>query len=170
MAAGENLDRRIAVADGLCIATKRFVDESLAALRSKGYVMRVRDEVIASLALKIDSAFRALIDDARSRRVEAVHHLKTMVEAFIYMFAVGKDDGDRTASRVIAEVYASKAEYFRLNPDRDTPSGEYRAGWQEAVEGACCGGHYPDRPRWRGRRCAQPGTPRLVQRRVPSSV
>jgi hypothetical protein len=34
-------------------------------------VLKQRDNIILGLALKIDSAFRALLDDARVHRVEA---------------------------------------------------------------------------------------------------
>jgi hypothetical protein len=130
----ETLDAYIALSDDLCHAVKAFVDESMAKLRAMGYVFRVRDKVLLALALKIDSAFRALIDDARVRRVEAVHHLKTIVESFIFMFVVAADKTDLTAKRVLAEVCEQKEKYFRFNPDRDTPTREYHATWDQALK------------------------------------
>lgn len=129
----EKLDRYITIANELCAATTRFADESAATLKAKGYVMKLRDNVILGLALKTDSAFRALIDDARHLRIEAAHHLKTMVEAFIYMFVVGQDQTDKSAKRLLAEVCAKKEQYFRLNPAWDT-SGEYGAKWADALK------------------------------------
>jgi hypothetical protein len=129
----ETLDAYIALADDLCTATKAHIERSMAVLRERGYVLKVRDEVILALGLKIDSAFRALIDDARRRRTEAAHHLKTIVEAFIFMFVVAKDETDFTAKRVLAEVSEQKVRYLRLNPDSDTPTGENQEVWAQEL-------------------------------------
>jgi hypothetical protein len=129
----EKLDACIALADDLCTATKAHIERSMAVVRERGYVLKVRDEVILALGLKIDSAFRALIDDARLRRTEALHHLKTIVEAFIFMFVVAKDETDLTAERVLAEVCAEKEKYLRLNPEIDTPTGEHLAYWAQEL-------------------------------------
>jgi len=139
----ETLDAYIELSDDLCRATKTFVDGGVATLKEMGYQLRIRDKVILALALKIDSAFRALIDDARLRRVEATHHLKTILEAFIFTFVVAKDQTHVTAERLLAEVCAQKEKYFRLNPDRDTPTGQYRADWDEALKNYAADGILP---------------------------
>jgi len=66
------------------------------------------------LPRKIDASFRALIDDCRAQRREAMHHLKTMVEAFIYFHAVLCDRSESTAGQVLAdEVAERQATYLR---------------------------------------------------------
>ena len=117
----EKVDSYVALAEDICRATKAFIDKGTSTLRQQNYGLQIRDKVLLGLGLKIDSAFRALIDDARLRRVEAMHHLKTILEAFTYMFAVAKDDTDTTAQRLLAEICDQKEKYYRLNPDRDTP-------------------------------------------------
>jgi hypothetical protein len=67
-------------------------------LRATGYERTFRDNVLTGLSLKIDGSFRALIDDARAGRVEAMHHLKTMVESFIYFYVVAADTSPETAT------------------------------------------------------------------------
>ena len=143
MANDETLDAYIELSDDLCRATKTFVDGGVATLKEMGYQLRIRDKVILALALKIDSAFRALIDDARLRRVEATHHLKTILEAFIFTFVVAKDQTHVTAERLLAEVCAQKEKFFRLNPDRDTPTGRYRADWDEGLKNYAADGILP---------------------------
>jgi hypothetical protein len=161
MTGDETLDAYIALSDDLCRATKTFVDGGVATLREMGYQLKIRDKVILALALKIDSAFRALIDDARLRRVETVHHLKTIIEAFIFMFVVAKDLTHVTAKRLLAEVCEQKEKYFRLNPDRDTPTAHHRADWDQALKdfaeagilpigavGAAAVGHSSELAKW----------------------
>lgn len=134
MTADEKLQTLITIAADLAAAVRQFTDEAIAALRAQGNVLVLRDNVLLAIALKIDSAFRALIDDASHRRIEAVHHLKTMVEAFIYLCVVGKDQTDTTVKRMLARVARDKVRFFRLNPDYD-PDGSHLAAWEGAVTG-----------------------------------
>jgi hypothetical protein len=67
-----------------------------------------RADVLAALALKIDGAFRALVEDSRAARAEAMHHLKMMAEAFIYFYVVAKDTSQRTAERILADAVAQE--------------------------------------------------------------
>lgn len=132
MTADEKLQTLIGIAVDLTGAVRKFADEATAALRAKGHVLALRDNVLLTIALKIDGAFRALVDDARQKRIEAVHHLKTIVEAFIYLHVVAKDRTDTTAKRLLARVYRDKTRFFRLNPDYD-PDGMLLTTWDAAV-------------------------------------
>jgi hypothetical protein len=87
-------------------------------LRVSQYEQSFRDRILAGLALKIDSSFRALVDDAAAGRGEAMHHLKTMVESFIYFHVVAKDATDATARRVFAKALDEKRKFLQ---DCDPP-------------------------------------------------
>jgi hypothetical protein len=115
----DKVDSYVALAENICQATKAFIDEGTSTLRRQHYVLQTRDKVLFGLGLKIDSAFRALIDDARLRRVETVHHLKTIVEALMYLLVVQKDPTDTSARRVLYEICNQKEQYYATNPERD---------------------------------------------------
>lgn len=84
-----------------------------------------------ALAKKIYFAFEALIDDAERMRPEAMHHLKTMTECFIYFSYVGKN-GDVEARRVLCEMAKKKKKYADKNPDFATTK-EQSAYWGDLV-------------------------------------
>lgn len=85
--------------------------------RASGRALTFRDRVLSGLARKMHGPLRALVDDGRARRIEAMHHLKTMAEAFIYFHVVIKDDTARTAELVLAEATLhQKVLYLRANP------------------------------------------------------
>lgn len=107
-------DRFLALAEDLCQRAEQLAAGATSYLRSSGYHQTQRDSVLTALARKIDGSFRALVDDCRAHRREAMHHLKTMVEAFIYFHAVLSDRSDRTAGQVLAdEVAERQATYLR---------------------------------------------------------
>lgn len=98
------VDRRalhLELADRVCRAA-----EGLIASASNQHARQpdTRSDVLSALALKMDGAFRALVEDCRAGRAEAMHHLKTMAEAFIYFHVVAKDAGQRTAERILADA------------------------------------------------------------------
>jgi hypothetical protein len=71
--------------------------------------------VITALACKMDGTFRALVEDCRAERGEAMHHLKTMVEVFIYFQIAVNDPTDRTSVGLLAERVADQhAKRLRL--------------------------------------------------------
>src|SRR5262249_20204660 len=97
-------------------------------------------------AIEIDGAFRALIDDAKGNRTESMHHLKTMVEAYIYFHFVLDDASDARARLVLSDAWDKKAQFYEANPDRWSradavrwrrTAGELRDGINE---------HVPPRP------------------------
>jgi hypothetical protein len=52
-----------------------------------------------------------------SGRGEAMHHLKTMVESFLYLHLVLGDHSDTTAKQLITEVCYRKKKFLRENPE-----------------------------------------------------
>jgi hypothetical protein len=104
------------LADRICLAS---ADVMAKASEHPVAEPNTRSGVLAALALKIDGAFRALVEDCRAARAEAMHHLKTMTEAYIYFYVVAKDTSPRTAERILADGVAAQ-ELKRLDKfDRD---------------------------------------------------
>lgn len=81
------------------VLTPRTITESL------------RNRVLIGLNLKALDCFDRLVVDARDRRGEASHHLKTMAECFIYSHWVSGDSGDTRARLLYAEGFRSRAAY-----------------------------------------------------------
>jgi hypothetical protein len=125
----------------LCAVVEGFAGEVSRTLKANPTVLGTRDAVLAGLALKIENALRSLLDDCERRRSEAMHHLKTMVEAFIYLFIVVKDETDTTAGRVIATAAKAKEKYARLNPE--SPHAKYLPKWTARLTGLAAHGFEP---------------------------
>lgn len=102
------LPRYLVLAEAMIREAERVAANATTFLRTSGYQTTVRDRVITALACKIDGTFRALVEDCRAERGEAMHHLKTMVEVFIYFHATVNDPTDRTARGLIAEGVADQ--------------------------------------------------------------
>ena len=98
-----------------------MVQAANAALQTTGYVLTFRDRVMIGLGLKIHGSFRSLVDDARVGRSEAMHHLKTMVESFIYFYVVRSDPSEATAMQILAEVCYRKRLFCLRNPEYTDP-------------------------------------------------
>lgn len=96
-----------------CTRAEAFAAGANAALAQGRYPLTFRDRVMIGLALKIDSAFRALISDVRVNRSESMHHLKTMTESYFYFLCVADDSTDITARRVIADTWDAQAVFLR---------------------------------------------------------
>ena len=101
-AARDLLHRRIAGAEEICGFAASLAVQANVGIRERGLQLRRKDSVLIGLALKIDSSFRALIDDCKAERSEAMHHLKTMAECLIYFYAVLQDPSDATERRLLA--------------------------------------------------------------------
>lgn len=112
----------VVLADELCAGPiAGMVQAANAALQTTGYVLTLRDCVMIGLGLKIHSSFRSLVDDARVGRSEAMHHLKTMVESFIYFHVVRRDPSDATANSILAELCYRKRLFYLRNPEYADP-------------------------------------------------
>jgi hypothetical protein len=85
--------------------------------------------VLIGLTLKGFAAFESLLIDARIRRSEASHHLKTLAECFIYSRWVGIDTGDTNARLVYAEGCRGMVAYYRNNTESND-SEMYACEWE----------------------------------------
>lgn len=79
----------------------------------------LRNKMLIGLNVKALDSFERLVVDARDRRAESAHHLKTMVECFIYSHWVSADTGEEKAKLLMAEVYRSRARYHKNCSDSD---------------------------------------------------
>jgi hypothetical protein len=123
----------ITLAEEVCDATERTAAQATEWLRATGYERTFRDNVLTGLSLKIDGSFRALIDDARAGRVEAMHHLKTMVESFIYFYVVAADTSPETANRLFAKTLHEKVTRRRRTDCRARTSARQAARGRPAA-------------------------------------
>lgn len=108
------------IAEELCTRVHALSVAANAALKEGPYRLTFRDRILTGLALKIDSAFRALIGDVRLFRSESMHHLKTMAESYIYFWYVVQDPTEAAARRVLADTFHAQAVNLREtdgNPD-----------------------------------------------------
>lgn len=104
MASEDRLQAYLILGEDICERTGQLVDEVNPLLVANPDILSYRYRVLIGFALKIDSSFRRLIVDARARRLEAMHQLKTVVEAFIYFHAITRDLTDETAALVVAHA------------------------------------------------------------------
>jgi hypothetical protein len=94
-------------------------------LTSRTITESLRNSVLIGLNLKALDCFDRLLVDARDRRGEASHHLKTMAECFIYSHWVSGDSGDTRARLLSAEAYRSRVAYHESLEET-----ELAAGWR----------------------------------------
>src|SRR5262245_61177101 len=91
-----------------------------AALAAAGHRSLTRREcVLAALARKILSAGRAMRDDCGLERGEAMHHLKTMAEAFMCFQVVSLDEGEDSALRLLNHIVDERLSFLKFNPAWD---------------------------------------------------
>lgn len=79
----------------------------------------LRNRVLVGLHLKALDSFDRLLVDAREKRSECSHHLKTMAESFIYSGWVSGDQGEARARLLCADGYRSRASYHELVGERE---------------------------------------------------
>lgn len=96
--APNRLDRYVELGRDISARALQLAEEAPAAVREKQITLTLRDRAMIGLALKIDSAFDALLVDAAEYRSEAMHHLKTMAEA-APVFLGYREAGRRRSSR-----------------------------------------------------------------------
>ncbi len=108
----------LGLAQEICGAVAEMVGTADRLLKEAGHELSDRDRVLIGLALKMESCFRSLMDDVRSGRGEAMHHLKTMVEAYLYLFLVIADPSETTAKQLVAEVCHQKQKFLADNAGR----------------------------------------------------
>jgi hypothetical protein len=101
----------LALAEALLAEADRVADRGTERL-AKGEGLDLRSRVLTGVALKMEASFRALIADADSGRAEAMHHLKTLVESFLYFQLVVQDDTDGVAKQFLAEACDRKVRFM----------------------------------------------------------
>ena len=108
------------------------------ALRAHTIPMTWRNRVLIGLALKAFSSFERLVADAREKRAECSHHLKTMVESFIYSHWVSRDTGEQRARLVYGEGCRARAVYHE-NVSDSPQEREHAREWRELLTEAIRG-------------------------------
>lgn len=96
------------------------------ALQTGTILNSLRNRVLIGLFLKALDSFDRLLVDARDRRAECSHHLKTMAESFIYLGWVSGDTGDTRARLLRAHGYRSRAVYHEALEEP-----EYAKQWRD---------------------------------------
>lgn len=90
----------------------------------------LRNRVLIGLSLKALDSFERLVVDAREKRSECSHHLKTMVESFIYCHWVGDDPTEHRAKLLYADGCRARAVYHENCSDSESDK-ESAAAWKE---------------------------------------
>jgi hypothetical protein len=122
--ANEKLRQFLALADeirALRQEIQRTLDQQGAGVRDT-----LRNRVLIGLHLKALDSFERLLMDARDKRAECSHHLKTMAECFIYSGWVTADSGETRAKLILTDGYRSRAAYHQAIGEE-----ELAAEWRE---------------------------------------
>ncbi len=128
----KRLDEMVRLGREAVILGQCVIDRSLEHI--KGKRLSNHQWILFGLGLKIYRAFECLVDDAAKSRSEAMHHLKTIIETFIYLKWVAKDSSDLRAKLVYADAVDEKKKYFTKNPDEKFLQ-EWGKGLVEATKG-----------------------------------
>lgn len=124
--AQEKLRRFLVLAEEI-LSLRRAIQQRLdEALTYGTFTESFRNSILIGLHLKALYCFDRLIVDARDKRGEASHHLKTMAECFIYSHWVSRDNGETRARLLSAEGYRSRAAYHD-----SLVEAEHAAAWRE---------------------------------------
>ena len=78
-----------------------------------------QDRIPIGLTFKMVATFEALVDDARARRGEAMHHLKPLCEAFFYLYEARASE--QRARLVLACALHERLKYWQSNPGSMLP-------------------------------------------------
>ncbi len=128
-------DARVRIARGIIRGADEALDEAERRLIATARELTLRDRVMIAFAHKMLRTFEALVDDAERERAEAMHHLKTLCESYIYMHAALENEA--SAALVLGTSLLKRIEFWRLNPDLYAP-GDSEELKREAKE--LCGG------------------------------
>ena len=115
--AGEKLRQFLTLANDV-LAIRQEIHDRLDH-RAADFSTNLRNRVLVGLHLKGLDSFDRLLVDAREKRSESSHHLKTMAESFIYAGWVSRDAGDIRAKLLCAEGYRSKVAYHEALQERE---------------------------------------------------
>ena len=106
------LQHYLELAEEVRSLTSNIVNEVSPKFQVANQALPLRDRMLIGLALKMYGSLECLVKDAKTRRSEAMHHLKTMVETFIYFHWVGQDTKDTRARLVFAAGCHRKTVFF----------------------------------------------------------
>jgi hypothetical protein len=133
--AGEKLRQFLTLADDV-LDVRQEIHERLDQ-RVEDFSTNLRNRVLVGLHLKGLDSFDRLLVDARERRAECSHHLKTMAESLIYAGWVSHDAGDTRAKLLYADGYKSKAAYHEIIGEQEMAA-EWRKLQSHTLEGLEC--------------------------------
>ncbi|MBI3015858.1 MAG: hypothetical protein HYY65_12570 [Candidatus Tectomicrobia bacterium] len=111
MSADEKLQGYMELAEELRSFVKDTKDKIL--LQVQGQQLSWRNRVLIGFGLKMSDTFECLVEDVQKNRPEAFHHLKTLVECFIYLHWVVQKTDDTRAKLVIAEGIRQKITFLQ---------------------------------------------------------
>jgi len=95
------------IADTLVTRGQTAIGQVEVAVRNMPRPLTLAEQVAGSLVLKMLASFEALVEDVRQGRGEAMHHLKTLCEAFIYFHEAAT--GEENAAIVLAYAHDERA-------------------------------------------------------------
>jgi hypothetical protein len=117
------------------LALRRAINEKLeTAIHDGAFNSSMRNRVLVGLSIKALDCFDRLLADARDRRGECSHHLKTMVESFIYSGWVSMDTSETNAKVLCADGFRSTAAYHRATNEVELAT-EYEGLQREEIKG-----------------------------------
>jgi hypothetical protein len=131
---------RVAIARAIIRQGDDALDEAGRRLIDAGRDLTLQDQVMIAFAHKILRTFEALVDDAERGRTEAMHHLKTLCESYIYFREALKDED--SAALVPGTSLFRRTEYRRYNPE--LADAEHLSQVEEAARELCGGKTLPD--------------------------
>ena len=116
---------------------KHIADEVSKRLHAEPTKLSLRERVLIGLALKMYSSFECLVEDGRVNRSGAMHHLKTLMETFVYFHWVGQDTGDMRAKLVFAKGLHRKTVFFEKNIGyaEESTHRSWTQSFEEAIRG-----------------------------------
>jgi hypothetical protein len=112
--AGRKLGLLLEVAEEVLSLFHVSLNQLNFAIQQQSIPMTRRNQILIGLWLKAGGSFECLVADAKLKRAESSHHLKTMVESFIYSHWVSQDQTDQRASLVLGEGYRGLAVLMRI--------------------------------------------------------
>ncbi len=118
----------------VCSLAEYFTKKISSQLQTSHHMLDLQERLLIGLALKMYHAFESLVEDAKRESAEAIHHLKTLVESFIYLYWAGEKRGDNKKARIVlAKAYNEKVKFFKSNPDYPDQK-SYLQDWESVIK------------------------------------
>jgi hypothetical protein len=128
------LQNYLKLAAEVCSLAEYCVKEISSQLQIRHQRLNFQERLLIGLAIKMYHTFESLVEDAKRERAEAIHHLKTLVESFIYLYWVGeKRGGNKKARIVLAKTCNEKVKFFKNNPDYPDQK-NYLQDWESEIK------------------------------------